>query len=117
MLSPLGKELRKLRIDRDLRLFDMARKIDVTTGFLSAVENGKKAVPAGFVQRVVQAFDLSAQDATRLQQAADASRTSIKLELAGKGIASRELATAFARTFENADEAKAKELLARLLMQ
>jgi transcriptional regulator with XRE-family HTH domain len=52
MLSPLGKALRKLRIDRGWLLKDMARGIGVATSFLSGVETGRKAVPPGFVEKI-----------------------------------------------------------------
>ena len=42
MLTSLGKFLRKIRIDNDEYLKDMADKLGVTVSFLSAVENGKK---------------------------------------------------------------------------
>ena len=46
MLTMLGKFLRKLRIDRNELLKDMAGKLDVTVSFLSSVENGKKKMPS-----------------------------------------------------------------------
>ena len=42
MLTSLGRFLRKLRIDRGEILKNMAEKLEVTSSFLSAVENGKK---------------------------------------------------------------------------
>lgn len=45
MLTRFGKQLRKLRIDREERLKDMADRLNVTTAYLSAVENGKRTVP------------------------------------------------------------------------
>ena len=42
MLSEFGKFSRKLRIDRDELLIDMAKKLGVKPAFLSAVEFGNK---------------------------------------------------------------------------
>lgn len=42
MITPIGKFLRKLRIDTGEILKDMAEKLHVSPSFLSAVENGKK---------------------------------------------------------------------------
>ena len=43
MLTALGRFLRKIRIDRNELLKDMADKLEVSASFLSAVENGKRA--------------------------------------------------------------------------
>jgi transcriptional regulator with XRE-family HTH domain len=45
MLTQLGIFLRKLRLDRGEILKDMAIKLNVSSSFLSAVENGKKRIP------------------------------------------------------------------------
>ena len=42
MITPFGKYLRKLRIDHDEKLKDMAAKLGVTGSYLSAVEIGKR---------------------------------------------------------------------------
>ena len=44
MLTNFGKALRKLRIDNNELLKDMALKLEVTVSYLSAVENGKRDV-------------------------------------------------------------------------
>ena len=51
MLTSIGKFLRKLRVDHDEILKDMAEKLEVTVSFLSAVENGKKHMPAAWNSR------------------------------------------------------------------
>ena len=45
MLTDLGRLLRKIRIDHGEILKDMANRFGVTASYLSAVENGKRAVP------------------------------------------------------------------------
>ena len=45
MLTKFGKELRKIRIENDEILKDMADKLNVTAAYLSAVENGNRKVP------------------------------------------------------------------------
>lgn len=56
----LGKFLRKLRIDHDEYLRDMAGKLGVSVAFLSAVENGKKKMPSDWNRRIVQVYALTA---------------------------------------------------------
>ncbi len=79
MLNPFGKALRKLRIDRGWLLKDMAQGIGVATSFLSGVETGRKAIPAGLVDRIAAWAQLSAQETTKLQQAAMTSQKEFKI--------------------------------------
>lgn len=45
MLTEVGKFLRKVRIDHDEILKDMATKLGVSVSFLSVVENERKNIP------------------------------------------------------------------------
>ncbi|OCC02389.1 hypothetical protein BA190_23990 [Labrys sp. WJW] len=78
-ITNLAKELRKLRIDRDERLLDMAAKLNISPAFLSAVESGRKAAPTDFAERVIARYDLSGANAKRLLLAAAAARTTFKI--------------------------------------
>lgn len=80
MLTELGKELRKIRIDRDERLLDMAGRLDKSAAFLSAVEVGKKTPPSGFEEAIIKAYGLARDVAERLRQAADRARKAFVIE-------------------------------------
>ena len=71
MTTQLGKALKKLRIDHEERLMDMAAKLSRSASFLSAVEVGKKAPPTGFEDEVIRAYNLNEEIAAPLRQAAD----------------------------------------------
>ena len=58
MLTPLGKYLRKLRIDKGEILKNMSDKLKVTVSFLSAVENGKKKMPSEWNQKICDLYKL-----------------------------------------------------------
>lgn len=74
MLTPVGKVLRKLRIDHDERLADMGERLGKSASFLSAVEVGKKSPPEGFEEEIIAAYELSPEAADGLCTAADRSR-------------------------------------------
>ena len=59
MLTKFGKELRKIRIENDEILKDMADKLNVTAAYLSAVENGNRKVPDAWVNTIVTKYTLS----------------------------------------------------------
>jgi transcriptional regulator with XRE-family HTH domain len=80
MLTELGKELRKLRIDHGERLVDMAQKIAKSASFISAVEIGKKAPPVGIEDQVARIYHLGDVAKRRLSRAADLSRNAFVVE-------------------------------------
>ena len=53
MLTDFGKELRKIRIDNNEFLKDMANKLGVTVSYLSAVENGKRDIPDEWLDKII----------------------------------------------------------------
>ena len=80
MLTELGKAFRKLRIDRDERLLDMAKRVGKSSAFLSAVEVGKKSPPPGLEEAVISAYKLTNSAAELIRNAADQSRKAFTLE-------------------------------------
>jgi hypothetical protein len=72
--TPIGKELRKLRVECDERLLDMAAKVQKSAAFISAVETGSKTPPSGFEELIIRSYGLAGEVAARLREAATASR-------------------------------------------
>lgn len=58
MVTDFGKFLRKLRIDNDELMFDMAKKLEVSAAFLSSVENGKKRPPAIWEEKILSLYPM-----------------------------------------------------------
>lgn len=56
MLTALGKDLRKLRIDRGMNMMQMAADLAMSTAMLSAIETGRKRVPGDFLDRLERAY-------------------------------------------------------------
>ncbi|WP_454694661.1 helix-turn-helix domain-containing protein [Achromobacter aegrifaciens] len=63
-----GKTLRKLRIERDETMMDMAAKLACSPSFLSSIETGRKPVPAGFVSKLGASYGLSEEFQQELQR-------------------------------------------------
>jgi transcriptional regulator with XRE-family HTH domain len=74
MLTPLGKALRKLRIDRGWLLKDMADGAGVTPSFLSGVETGRKSAPTGLVSKISKWAKLDVVATKQLEEAAAMSK-------------------------------------------
>jgi len=102
MLTPFGKSLRKLRLDRGLLLKDMADLLDVSPSFLSAVEAGRKAIPARIIDEIGHGYSLNSAEIDDLRRAALASTKEMTIRFNGSSTdADREAAALLARTFEN----------------
>ncbi|MBR4576007.1 MAG: helix-turn-helix transcriptional regulator [Clostridia bacterium] len=110
MLTAFGKELRKLRISVGELIRDMATKLGVTASYLSAVETGKRHIPSDWILRISELYNLSADEKDMLQKAADASASSIKLNLDGMNTRRRQTAVLFAREFGELDEQKVEQI-------
>ncbi len=114
-LTELGKELRKIRLDRHEVLFDMAGKIGISTAMLSAVETGSKPAPEAFVSRLASCYEEIAQEQERFEELADLTKTQVKLKLEGDEKTTT-LMVAFARSvneLNNADIEAMLEVLAK----
>ena len=85
MVNNFGKFCRKLRIDNDELLYDMAKKLGVSSAFLSKVENGKKKPPKD------QNYD--------------------SIDISGMSDNDRMMMLSFARKFDQLDKRKIKDLL------
>lgn len=67
MLTDFGKELRKIRIDNNEFLKDMANKLGVTVSYLSAVENGKRDIPDEWLDKIINDYNLSKNEIINLK--------------------------------------------------
>lgn len=97
MLTEFGKFVRKLRIDKGVVLGEMAKSIEVSSAYLSAVENGNKNITEQLIKKIVFYFSLNEVIENELRSAAKNSAPSIKLDLRGVAEDERVLVSAFAR--------------------
>lgn len=114
MTNELGKELRKLRIEREERLLDMAERLGKSSSFISAIETGKKPIPARFEEEVINAYDLPQHAAQSLRQASDRSRKEFTVR--PDAPRARDTAALFARRINSLSEdqlTKIEKLLAK----
>ncbi len=113
-LTPFGKLVRKLRIDRSLLLKEMANGVGMSSAWLSGVETGRKPIPAGLVEKVANFFDLDKSGRAELAEAAENSRRDQSIK--NVAVDRRDVAAALARRFNELDEgdlAKIRELLTK----
>lgn len=101
MLTLFGKKIRKMRIDKEVRLKDMAHDLEVTSAYLSAVETGKKNIAPDVFESIVKYFGLNINEREKLNKDAQDSRTSVKIKLTDASNQTRELVASFARKLDS----------------
>lgn len=114
MITEFGKELRKLRIDRDETLATMAKKMGVSTSYLSAIENGLRSVPDGFMEKLIDKYKLSKKLIKTFEIALEHSLSSVDIPLMAVMPEQRDLALMLARKLPELSSEQCESLLALL---
>ncbi len=109
--TKFGELVRIIRIRHHEVMGDMAKKLGLKLPFLSAIESGKKNVPAELITKIVECYHLSTEEEQELIEAAEESRTQYKISTIGAGISQRKAALQFARSFEKMDDETALRVL------
>lgn len=104
MVTALGKFLRKLRIENDELLFDMAGKIGVPTSTLSAMETGKRRPSKGLAEKIAGAYRLTEEQMQQLYSGiSEANGWNIGIDASAFSPRDQSTAVAFARRFSDLD--------------
>jgi len=83
-MTPLGAKLRALREERGLTLKDMAKALNVSSAYLSALEHGKRGKPTWYLlQRIIAYFNVIWDEAEELQRLAELSDPKVTIDTAG----------------------------------
>lgn len=108
--TKFGKLIRTTRIEKEIMLKDMAEALGMTSAYLSALELGKRALPADMGEKVINYFQFNELESEALNKAIDASQPTLKMDLKNNSSDERELLHAFARGFGQLSEEKRQKL-------
>jgi transcriptional regulator with XRE-family HTH domain len=109
-INDFGKEVRKARIDTGVTLADMARELGTTSSFLSALEMGRKKIPAEWVTKIEAYFRRHGVRDLDLGTLAAVANKSVSLE--GLSTSQQMLVAGFARVnLDDMQLTRLKELL------
>lgn len=111
MINNFGKFCRKLRIDRNELLYDMAEKLGVSSAFLSKVENGKKKPPQEWRSVLIEKYDLDAEQIRDLDRSLYEAQNYHSISLDGMNDSDRIMMLSFARKFNRIDKDRLKDFL------
>jgi transcriptional regulator with XRE-family HTH domain len=103
-VTPLGQKLRALRTQRGVRLKDMAKALNVSSAYLSALEHGRRGTPTfTLLQRIIAYFNVIWDEAEELQRLAALSDPRVTIDTAGMAPEATELANRLARDIGKLD--------------
>jgi len=110
-MTNFGKELRKIRLDLGITLYDMATAIGISSAMLSSVETGKKSAPDDLVEKLSQKYPAVCKAKDHFLQLAAQTKKEVRLQLDERTEAN-ELAVAFARNFKQLSNTDIGEIMA-----
>ena len=114
-MTPFGEKLRSLRAERNVTLKDMAKALNVSSAYLSALEHGKRGRPSWhLVQGVIAYFNIIWDDAEELVKLARVSHPRISIDTAGLSPKATELANRLAQGISKIDDKTLTKILAVL---
>ncbi|RUT30155.1 XRE family transcriptional regulator [Arsenicitalea aurantiaca] len=103
-MTPLGQKLRSLREARGVSLKEMAKALNVSSAYLSALEHGRRGTPTWLLmQRIIAYFNVIWDEAEELQRLAELSDPRVTIETGGLAPEATELANRLARGIDRLD--------------
>ena len=111
MLTEFGKALRKIRIDHQELIRDMAKNLSVSSAYLSAVENGKRKASASWIDTIATHYGLDKDQKNQLQEAYDSSVETIKLVLSESRPIQRTTAVSFAKALNGLSDEELEKIM------
>lgn len=109
MTTAFGKILRIIRVEHDEYLKDMAAKLNITSAYLSSIENGKRNIPDGIIEKLEEIYSLPAEMKEKLAKAIYQTQNKIEISIGNMPSDRQHMAWAFARKFHELDDKQIEE--------
>lgn len=97
MVTAFGKELRKIRLEKNLRLKDMADTLEIKSSYLSSIENGKRDISEKLLSNIKQSFSLNPDEIASLDDAYAKTKQNISIDISNMSEEKIDSSLAFAR--------------------
>ena len=112
--TKFAKTVRKLMIDADENLSDLAKLFDVSIAYVSSVFTGKKTIPEKWVDLIINHYELNETRREALIKDYSESKDVLRIDISEMNSANKTLAVQFQRKLDNLsaeDIEKLKEIL------
>lgn len=108
--TEFGKELKKILIDNNSRIYDLAHELGVTSAFVSSVICGKKSVPKDWIQVIVNKYNLTQEQEQSLIDKMINSKKTVVFDLSKLNNAQKQFTYQLQRNLSNLSNAEIEEL-------
>ncbi len=108
MVTAFGKFLRKLRVEQELVLREMAESLGISSAQLSAMELGKRTIQPTLAKKIVERYGVASIE--EVEQLIDVSQPAIKTDLTSGNDKQRETMIMFARAFDELSDEQLKSV-------
>jgi len=54
----IGKQIKLIRTEKDIKQYDLARELGITSQYLSAIENGKRSPSFKLLEKIATTFNV-----------------------------------------------------------
>ncbi len=111
MITKLGKELRKLRLDLGITLHEMATQIGVSPSLLSSTETGKKPASDALINKLISTFKQIQDQEAFFKELAAETKSEVRIKFAEDNEQANNVAMAFARNFDSLSPMQLEQLM------
>ena len=109
-MNELGKFLKILRINRNENLKKMSNKLNISSAFLSMLENNKRKLNNNLKKKIIKEYKLDDNKIKEFEKAIILSNDEIKINLEKFNSRQKEIVIQILNSWENLDDDKIKKL-------
>ena len=111
-MTPFGEKIRALRAAKGVSQAAMAKALNISPAYLSALEHGKKGAPSwGLVQGIIAYFDIIWDDAEELQALAKMSHPRVVIDTSSLSANATKLANIISHDVGKLSEKQISDML------
>lgn len=111
MITNFGKEIRKIRIEKNENMVKMAEKLKMSISYLSSIENGKRAIPDDMIDKLKTIYDLDEKEMQKLNDMKNSELTKVSIDLTATDTYQNDVAIALARKIKWLTEDDCQDIL------
>lgn len=114
MTTKFGKQLRIIRVEKDENIYEMAKRLGISTSYLSAIETGDRPIPADLVEKITTIYGLSSNQIETLKDAEAESATKINVDLSKVSVEQKKLIFALSRKLDSLSDEECLDIYERI---
>lgn len=105
-----GRMLKVLRIYNSETSVDMAKKLNISLSYLSAIENSKRKIPDDFLDKLFKAYEIKEEEKEKFIQAYELAKTKTIINMVNMKKNQKEFALLCARSINGLSEEQMNEI-------